>query len=67
MQVPVLHRLTHGVTCKEATQLVSKMQDQGLSLGERLRLRLHLLICAACARFERQMRLLRVAMRKYRE
>jgi hypothetical protein len=55
------------VTCKEATQLVSKMQDQRLSLGERLKLRLHLLICVACARFERQMRLLRVAMRKYRE
>jgi len=63
----VFHKLTHGVTCKEATQLVSKMLDRPLSFGQRVRLRLHLLVCAACSRFERQMRMLRLAMRKYRE
>ena len=63
----MFHKLTHGVTCKEAAQLVSKMQDLPLSFGERFGLRLHLLICAGCSRFERQMRMLRLAMRKYRE
>jgi hypothetical protein len=63
----VLHKLTHAMTCKEATQLVSKMQDQPLSFGERVKLRLHLLVCAACSHFERQMQMLHAAMRKYRE
>jgi hypothetical protein len=63
----MLHRLTHGMTCKEATRFVSRMQDEPLSLWVRVRLRLHLLVCAACSRFERQMRLLRLAMRRYRE
>jgi hypothetical protein len=63
----VLHKLTHGMTCKEATRIVSQMQDRPLSFWERARLRLHLLVCAACSRFERQMRLLRLAMRRYRE
>lgn len=63
----MFHRLTHAMSCKEATRHISQMQDRPLSLRERVLLRLHLLVCVACSRFERQVRLLRMAMRKYRE
>jgi hypothetical protein len=49
------------MTCKEASRLVSESHDRPLRLGERFGLRLHLLICAACARFERHLRFLRRA------
>jgi hypothetical protein len=61
-----LRRLTHLVTCKEATRLLSQREDRQLTRGEVLRLRLHLLACTACSRFARQLRMLRAAMRAYR-
>jgi hypothetical protein len=63
----MLSKLTHLVTCREASRLLSRRLDRPLPFGERVKLRLHLLVCDACARFERQMALLRAAMRKYRE
>lgn len=50
------------INCKEATQLMSQAMDRRLPLGERLLLRLHLVICSGCANAERQMRLLRRAV-----
>jgi len=38
-----------------------------LSAWQRLVLRLHLSVCAACARFERQIRFLRRALQAYRQ
>lgn len=61
-----LHRLVHFVTCREASRMLSRMQDRPLSTGERIRLRLHLAICTACSRFAKQLRFLRTAMRSYR-
>lgn len=58
--------LGHIISCKDASRLVSRRQDQALGRFDRWALRLHLAVCDACARFERQMRLLREAMRKYR-
>ena len=63
----ILRKLTHQVSCRDATRLVSQMQDRPLRLSERIKLRLHLLACVACTRFERQMRFMRDAMRKYKE
>jgi len=54
------------LNCKEASQLVSRQLDEPLPLARRLELRLHLLFCDACRRFERQTALLREAMRRYR-
>ena len=51
-------------TCKEASQLVSHACDRRLTLGERIGLQMHLLICSACARFARQIRFLREATRR---
>ncbi len=59
--------LGHIISCKDASRLVSQQQDANLSSWQRLALRLHLAVCAGCARFERQIRFLRTAMRKYSE
>jgi hypothetical protein len=55
------------LNCKEVSHLVSQRQDGPLTFGERLKMRLHLLLCDACRRFERQAAFLRDAMRRYRE
>jgi hypothetical protein len=50
------------MNCRQTSQLLSQSQDRPLSLQERLSLRLHLLLCAACQRFARQLRFLRQAI-----
>lgn len=52
-------------TCKEVHRLVSEGLDRELSLVERIRMRMHLLICRACQNFNNQMDLLRRAMRNF--
>ena len=59
--------LGHMISCKDASRLVSKSEEAPLSFGQRILLRLHLSVCAACTRFERQLHFLRTAMQKYRE
>jgi hypothetical protein len=51
-------------TCREVHRLVSEGMDRELTLVERTRMRLHLLVCEACTRFNGQMDFLRRAMRK---
>ena len=51
-------------TCREVHRLVSEGMDRELSLVERTRMRLHLVVCGACTRFNGQMDMLRHAMRK---
>ena len=50
-------------TCKEVHRLVSEGLDRNLSIYERLRMQMHLLVCAACRNFDGQMLLIRRAMR----
>jgi hypothetical protein len=58
------HRTGWKPTCREVHRLVSEAMDRDLSLLERSRMRLHLMVCAACTRFTGQMDLLRRAMRQ---
>lgn len=51
-------------TCKEAHRLVIEGQDRQLSLMERIALRVHLMMCGACRRFETQVQFLREAVRR---
>lgn len=51
-------------TCKEIHRLTSESLDRELTLIERVRMRLHLLVCHACQNFGTQMELIRHAMRK---
>ncbi len=52
-------------TCREVHRLVSEGMDRRLSLVERTRMRLHLMVCGACTRFNGQMSLLRRAMHNF--
>ena len=51
------------LTCKRAAALLSASLERALPLRERLRLRLHLRVCAACARLKTQLLLLRRVLR----
>ena len=53
--------------CKEVSRLVSREQDERLPLGQRVMLRLHMLMCEGCRRFERQTAFLRQVMVRYRD
>ena len=53
-------------TCKEVTALVVAQEDRNLSLADRLALRMHMAICDACPRFERQMLTMRNGLRAWR-
>jgi hypothetical protein len=44
------------LSCRHATRLISERLDRSLSLAERLRVRLHLLLCPPCHRFHRATR-----------
>ena len=53
-------------SCKEVTALVVAREDRELSLMDRLAVRVHMGICAACPKFERQILLMRHAMFQWR-
>lgn len=53
-----------GTNCRDVHRLTSEGMDRPLNPAERLRVRLHLLRCRACRRFDAQMRLLRASMRQ---
>jgi predicted anti-sigma-YlaC factor YlaD len=47
------------LSCKEAAQFISRSLDRRLNLSQKLRLFRHLLVCAVCRRYRRQVGLLR--------
>jgi predicted anti-sigma-YlaC factor YlaD len=51
-------------TCREVHQLTSESMDRDLTMVERARMHMHLLICTACRNFTEQMRFLRRAMQE---
>ena len=53
------------LSCKEVSYLVSESLDRRLPFWQRVRVRLHLLMCRFCARFRRQTLFLRAAARHY--
>ena len=50
------------LTCKEASRLSSEALDGKLSVGKRLALRMHLMLCQGCSRVNAQYQFLRRAM-----
>ena len=46
------------LSCKKVSELASESIDRRLSLGERLRMGLHLTLCGFCRRYRRQIRFL---------
>jgi len=51
------------LSCKDVTRLISESMDHSLPLGKRIGVRLHLLMCKFCARYERQLLLIRETVR----
>ena len=62
----LVHRLTHMLSCKEVSRLLSQGEDRRLTLVERVKLRLHLSVCDACTRFVRQLAFVRRALARYK-
>ena len=60
--VNFLIRVTPG--CKQMTEWASQSMERPLSLRQRLLMRLHFLVCVWCERYVRQLRLIRVVLRK---
>lgn len=54
-------------TCKEVSALVIAREDRALGWRDRLALRLHMAMCAACPTFERQIITMRHAMQQWRQ
>ena len=51
-------------TCQEMTRLLSDAMDRSLPLHLRMRMRVHLVICTLCQRYQSQLRLIRQMVRK---
>ena len=49
-------------TCRDMSRLVSESIDRTLPISTRITLRLHLMICTACAEYRRQLRQIRQAL-----
>ena len=52
------------LSCKETTRLLSQGEDRKLGFGERVALRVHLVICNGCRNVDQQFRVLRLAVKK---
>jgi hypothetical protein len=53
-------------TCREAAALLVAREDRVLSLPDNVALKLHLLACKACPKFENQVLTMRAAMHQWR-
>jgi hypothetical protein len=53
-------------TCQEVAALLVAREDRALGVGDRVAMRLHMLACQACPRFERQILTMRNAMKQWR-
>lgn len=54
------------ISCKRATELLSKQMEEPLPLKDELALKLHLFICEFCEKFAQQIQLIRKALSSQR-
>ena len=55
------------LNCHDATQLCSDEQDRELTMGERMGLGMHTMMCKGCNNYRKQMKFLRQAAKRYAE
>ena len=55
------------LSCKQATEMSSAELERPLRLGERVSLRTHLMMCAGCTNYRKQMQQLRLFTQTYAE
>jgi len=53
-------------TCREVAAILVAREDRNLGLADRLALRIHMAMCDACPKFERQMLTMRNGLRQWR-
>lgn len=53
------------LNCQNATKLLSESLERPLPLSRRMGLKMHLLMCRFCARFEKQLLFMRLFIRRY--
>jgi hypothetical protein len=53
-------------TCRQAAALLIAREDRALGLPDRIALKLHLMACQACPKFENQVLTMRAAMGRWR-
>jgi hypothetical protein len=54
-------------SCKEISELISESLDRRLPLGQRIAVRMHLLMCKLCFEFSRQLRFMKKSAQRYIE
>ncbi|MFZ1081147.1 MAG: hypothetical protein WAO19_04395 [Candidatus Kryptoniota bacterium] len=52
------------IPCTQATFLISKREEQMLTLREKFQLYVHLIVCEFCRRFLKQTKVITMAVRK---
>ena len=53
-------------TCKEVAGILIAREDRPLDLADRFALRLHMLVCDTCPKFERQILSMRNTLKQWR-
>jgi hypothetical protein len=53
-------------SCKQAAALMVAREDRALRWNDQLALGMHLLVCKACPRFERQLLVMRNQLKQWR-
>lgn len=53
------------LSCREVTEICSAEMERPLRIGEKLSLRTHLMMCAGCTNYRKQMKALRQVMQAY--
>lgn len=53
--------------CTEVTELCSRELDEEITLGQKVSMRAHLMMCSGCSNYRRQLAALRLAARRYAE
>ncbi len=53
------------LSCRDVTRLISESMDTSLPFGKRTGVRVHLLMCKFCARYRRQLLLIRETVRRF--
>lgn len=61
-----LMKMMPMISCKKASRLMSEGMDRRLSFKEVIDLKMHLLMCGACAQILKQLKGLRRLIRAYR-
>ena len=52
-------------SCKQVSQLVSDAHERPLNLAEKLRLRLHMMMCAPCKNYEKDILLISGILKRF--